>query len=235
MAISVDKLGVQSWCFRAFKDVDALIAQVLAIGLKRIELCGVHADLSNPAAFEAVAEKFKTAGVAISSIGVQYFDGDLAKEENWFKVARRAGASMISTSLQIAKFPAHFADMATLADKYDINLGIHNHGGYDWLGNQNMLDYIFKSHSPRIGLCLDTAWCLQAGEDPLKSVEKFSDRLYGVHIKDFIFNRAGKPEDVVVGTGNLKLTEFLCLSPRPRIAKRSRWSTRGTSRTPGRS
>ncbi|NCO33377.1 MAG: hypothetical protein GW893_05835, partial [Armatimonadetes bacterium] len=34
---------------------------------------------------------------------------------------------------------------------------------------------------------------------------RFGDRLYGVHIKDFIFDRARKPEDVVVGTGNLNL------------------------------
>ena len=33
----------------------------------------------------------------------------------------------------------------------------------------------------------------------------FGERLYGVHIKDFVFDRAGKPEDVVVGTGNLDL------------------------------
>ena len=28
-------------------------------------------------------------------------------------------------------------------------------------------------------------------------------RLYGLHIKDFTFDRSGKPEDVVAGTGNL--------------------------------
>lgn len=35
--------------------------------------------------------------------------------------------------------------------------------------------------------------------------ETFSDRLYGVRFKDFIFQRNREPEDVVVGTGNLDL------------------------------
>ena len=33
--------------------------------------------------------------------------------------------------------------------------------------------------------------------------------LYGLHLKDFIFDRAGKPEDVIVGDGNLDLTKLL--------------------------
>ena len=40
-------------------------------------------------------------------------------------------------------------------------------------------------------------------------MEKFGKRMYGVHVKDFVFDRAGKWEDVVVGTGNLKLKEFM--------------------------
>ena len=32
--------------------------------------------------------------------------------------------------------------------------------------------------------------------------------LCGVHVKDFVFDRAARPEDVVVGTGNLDLPAF---------------------------
>ena len=34
---------------------------------------------------------------------------------------------------------------------------------------------------------------------------RFGERLYGVHIKDFVFDRSGTPTDVVVGEGNLDL------------------------------
>jgi sugar phosphate isomerase/epimerase len=69
-----------------------------------------------------------------------------------------------------------------------------------------MLRHVFKTTSPRIGLCLDTAWALDSGEDPVKMTREFGGRLYGLHVKDFVFDRAGKPEDVIVGTGNLDLS-----------------------------
>ena len=50
---------------------------------------------------------------------------------------------------------------------------------------------------------------LDSGEDPLAIARKFRSRLYGTHIKDFVFDRAGRPEDVVVGTGNLDLSAYL--------------------------
>ena len=33
--------------------------------------------------------------------------------------------------------------------------------------------------------------------------------MYGIHVKDFEFDRAAKWKDVVVGTGNLRLKELL--------------------------
>jgi sugar phosphate isomerase/epimerase len=46
--------------------------------------------------------------------------------------------------------------------------------------------------------------------DPSKwARETFKGRVYGVHYKDFTFDRRGKWTDVVVGTGNLNLPEFV--------------------------
>lgn len=205
------QLGVQSWCFREFKSLDALIGQIKGIGLSRTELCGVHADFNDEAAFDTVAAAFKNAGIQVTSLGVQGFGFEPAKEEAWFKLAQKLGATMISAAFNINTAPGHYAVAAKLADKYNINLGIHNHGGYDWLGSTTMLDWVFRNTSSRIGLCLDTAWCMQAGEDPIKAADRFADRLYSVHIKDFIFKPTGQGEDVVVGTGNLKLSELMAI------------------------
>jgi sugar phosphate isomerase/epimerase len=56
---------------------------------------------------------------------------------------------------------------------------------------------------------MDTAWALDAKQDPVKWAEKYAARLYAVHIKDFVFDRARQSTDVVVGTGNLKLAELI--------------------------
>jgi len=68
-----------------------------------------------------------------------------------------------------------------------------------------MLAAVFAQTGPAIGLTLDAAWALDAGENPVALAEKFADRLYGLHLKDFVFDRARRPQDVVVGTGNLDL------------------------------
>ena len=106
------------------------------------------------------------------------------------------------------RFAAGTAVAQDLADRYDIKLAIHNHGGRHWLGSSEALRHVFAETGPRIGLCLDTAWALDAHEDPLGMATEFGTRLYGLHIKDFVFDRAGKPEDVVVGSGNLDLAEL---------------------------
>ena len=72
-----------------------------------------------------------------------------------------------------------------------------------------LLEQVFKDTSLRIGLCLDTAWALDSREDPVQTAEKFKDRLYSLHLKDFVFDRAAAPHDVVLGEGNLKLKSLL--------------------------
>jgi len=139
---------------------------------------------------------------------VQTFKGE-PKEEKWFAFAKAAGCKLITASFDLSRTPAVYRAVEKFADKYDLVAAIHNHGGYDWLGNGKMIEHVLNNTSDRIGLCIDSAWCHQAAQDPVEWANKFSKRLYGVHIKDFIFDRAGKWSDVIVGTGNLKLKEFL--------------------------
>ena len=62
-----------------------------------------------------------------------------------------------------------------------------------------------KDHSPRIGICNDTGHFLRAGEDPVRAVEVFGKRTYGVHLKDV---KGGKTF-TILGEGDLKLAELL--------------------------
>jgi len=199
------KLAVQSYCFREFKDNARVAELVGALGLEAIELCAVHCDFAKPEGFEAALAAYRSAGVRIVSIGVQTFRNEPEKEANYFKFARLAGARVMSANFRPGDWPDGVLAAGRMAEKHDVNLAIHNHGGGHWLGSSQMLEAVFAKAGPRIGLMLDTAWALDAGEDPVKMAAKFAPRLRGVHIKDFVFDRAGKHQDVVVGTGNLDL------------------------------
>ncbi len=199
------KLGAQSYCFRGFATNEKVIDCLRKCGLTSVELCGVHADLSDVSGFAKVVDLYDAAGISIVSIGVQSFCGDRQLEEKYFKCAQLAGAGHISVNFCVDRMTRAFRTAERLADKYDILLGIHNHGGHHWLGSRQMLRHVFANTSERIGLCLDTAWALAAREDPLEMAGEFASRLYGLHLKDFVFDRSGKPKDVVVGAGNIDL------------------------------
>jgi inosose dehydratase len=200
-----NRLSVQSFCFRGTKDNVAVAALVKQCGLAAIELCGVQVDFKAPATFAGVVRTYRDAGVAIVSAGVNGISGEEAKDRPLFEFIKAAGAKLMSVDFGLDGLDGRLASAERLVEEYGVRLGIHNHGGRHWLGSSQALRWVFSQASPRIGLSLDTAWALDAGEDPVKMIEEFGPRLALVHLKDFVFDRARKPEDVVVGTGNLSL------------------------------
>jgi sugar phosphate isomerase/epimerase len=209
MSVSIaGELGVQSYCFRHFKDNRKVAELTRQCGLDRIELGGGNMDLANPGSWGQVLKIYGDAGVKIVGLGVQRMMNDPAKERAYFEFVKAAGAKFMSVTFSVDAVPAAYRAAEKLADEYDVKLAIHNHGGRDWLGCSAMLAHVFRNTSPRIGLCLDTAWAMDSGEDPVAVAEKFGDRLYGLHVKDFTFDSAGKGHDVVVGTGNLDLRKL---------------------------
>ncbi len=201
-------MGVQSFCFRNFTDNAKTASLVTECGLAKIEICGIQVDFQDPASFEEAVATYRDAGVEIVSIGVNGLSGDEAAERNLFEFLRIAGAKFMSIDFKPHGVPGSFALAEKLADEYDVKLAIHNHGGRHWLGSSQALEWVFAQTGERIGLCLDTAWALHSHEDPIAMIERFGQRLYGVHIKDFTFDSAGHHSDVVVGTGNLDLVKL---------------------------
>ena len=203
--------GVQSYCFRDFKDNADVAKKVRQIGVDKIELCGVHADFNKPETLPGIVKTYNDAGVKIISIGVQTFNG-ADNEEAWFECAKAAGAKHISAHFSVKTFQDAVKKTAALSKKYDIKVGIHCHGGYMFGGSTDVIEHLIGLGEGRIGLCIDTAWCMQLGPrsgNPVQWVEKFANNLYGIHYKDFTFDRKAMWSDVVVGTGNLDLPAFV--------------------------
>jgi sugar phosphate isomerase/epimerase len=203
--------GVQSYCFRETKKNADVAKMVREIGLDKIEICGVHADFNNVPAFREVVQTYKDAGVSIISFGVETFVG-AEKERNVFECAAIAGAKHISAHFKVDSFPEAIQKIQKLSDEFGIRVGIHCHGGYQFGGQPDVLDYLIKLGSPQIGLCIDTAWCLQIGPyqgKPVEWAKRYAGHIYGIHYKDFAFERNAQWVDTVVGEGNLDLPAFV--------------------------
>jgi sugar phosphate isomerase/epimerase len=211
-------IAIQSWCYRHFKAIPEFLTQLKAAGVNAAEVCAVHANFLDPSSASKVAEQFKSAGVRIVAIGVETLGHDAAKDRARFEWCKAAGVRNMSFTFGPEAMFDGLKRVEALADEFDITLGIHNHGGYDWLGNVPILKYIFGRTSKRIGLHLDTAWAMDAKQDAVKMAEQFADRLVGVHVKDFVFDRAREPKDVIIGEGNLDLPKFMSLLKRINFA-----------------
>lgn len=210
MASPLD-FGVQSWCFRHYKDNPTVAQKVKDIGLSKLEICGVHADFNNPEGFDEVVKTYSDAGVELVSLGVQTFTGDPV-ERKWFECAKKMGAKHISAHFRVDSFHEAVPKTAALCKEFDIRIGIHCHGGYMFGGSQDVIDHLISLGEGQIGLNIDTAWCMQTGPgrgNPVEWVKKYGDKVFGVHYKDFVFDKNAQWNDVVVGTGNLDLPAFV--------------------------
>ncbi len=208
---SAPDFGVQSYCFRHFKDNREVAAKVRECGLDKIELCGVHADFDVPETFGDVVQIYRDAGIGIVSIGVQTFGGE-DRERKWFECAALAGAKHLSAHFKVETFPRAIEKVRAWSREFGIRVGIHNHGGYSFGGQPDVMAHLLSLGAPEIGICLDTAWALQIGPgagNPVAWVKKFPQAIYGIHFKDFVFGPDGSWQDVVIGEGNLRLKEFL--------------------------
>ena len=203
--------GVQSYCFREFKSNADVARKIVEIGLDKVEVCGVHADFHDRSAFGEIVKTYRDAGVSIISLGVETFVGE-EKERHVFECAALAGAKHISVHFKVDSFPEAIKQTKRLADEFDVNVGIHCHGGYMFGGQPDVLDHLIKLGSPRVGLCLDTAWCMQIGPGlgkPLEWAKRYAGQIYGIHFKDFLFAPNAQWTDTVVGQGNLDLPAFI--------------------------
>ena len=205
-------IAIQSWCFREFKPLPEFARQLKAAGVTATEVCNVHIDFTAPATWPGALDALREAGVTVVAIGVETLTGDADKDRPRFEFCKQAGVKNMSITFGPEALDDNAAALKRIdqmAGAYDLQLGIHNHGGYDWLGNDRILKHVFSKVSPRIGLHMDTAWAIDAKQNPVNWAQQFADRLCGIHVKDFIYDRERNPKDVIIGDGILDLAALM--------------------------
>ena len=198
-------VGIQSWCFRGLKGNEDNIAALKKCDVNAIEICGIHVDVNNKSEASQVIKLYKDNKISFNSCGIDHYSLDETKIRNLFEFAIQAGIKVLGADPDPEAFPL----IDKLCDEYNVKIAIHNHGRYHRYGNISQLEEAFSKSSPNIGLCLDTGWALDSHVDPVEMIDKFANRLYGVHLKDFNFDSEGKEVEAVLGTGELDLKAVL--------------------------
>ncbi len=214
-------IGAQSYSFRD-RSLDEAIKAMLAIGLSECELWDGHVQprgreaqkkwREDPplAGLQAVAKKFKNAGIALYAYSYAFRDNlSDAEIENGFRMARALGVKIITTSANVSVTPR----VARFAEKYKILVGMHGHssiGDPNEFATPESFEKAMKE-SKYIGVNLDIGHFLAGGFDPVAFTEKWASRMTVVHLKD---RKKNLGPNMPFGDGDTPIREVLQLMKR---------------------
>lgn len=191
-------VGLQSYTLREFP-IDQALAEINKMGLGSVELFDAHfSSKSTPAQIEAMQAKTKALGITMCGHGVNPFTADHEANRRWFEFAKQAGIKTLSANPSEDSFDS----LDKLCEEYQIRIAIHNHGpgaSYDKIADT--LNAI-KGHHQLIGACADLGHYIRSAEDPVRAINLFEGRLYGIHLKDFA-EQKDVTKGVILGQGHL--------------------------------
>ncbi len=207
---SVWKLAIQSYTFHKFslkesiekatqtgiRNVEAFYNQPLGEGLEGTLLT---MDESTQKQLLAYA---KSQDVKIIATGVV----SNKKRDDWEKIFKIAS----SMGIEIITCEPKYEDLKyvdELANKYKIDVAIHNHPKPSDYWNPDLFLTNVKGLSERIGGCADIGHWKRMGVDPVEGLKKYGNRLKAVHLKDIEAKQEGKDyqDDVVLGKGIIEI------------------------------
>jgi sugar phosphate isomerase/epimerase len=204
------KLAIQSYTFHKFslkesiakanqtgiKNVEAFYNQPLGDGLEGTLLTMDEATQKQLIAY-AKSQKVKIVATGVVSN---------KKREDWeqiFKLSSSMGIEVITCEPKYEDLK--YVD--ELANKYKIDVAIHNHPKPSDYWNPDLFLENVKGLSERIGGCADIGHWKRMGVDPVEGLKKYGNRLKVVHLKDIEAKQEGKDyqDDVVLGKGIIKI------------------------------
>ncbi len=152
----------------------------------------------------SVLGKFADAGITVYTFGVIYMRSEKDVDQA-FEYTRMAGKKMMVGAPNYELLPY----VEKKVKEYDIRVAIHNHGPDNPLyPNATDIWNHIKDLDARIGICLDIGHTVRNGEDPSLDAERYSKRLFDIHIKDVSeASRAGRT--VEMGRGVIDIPRFV--------------------------
>ncbi len=208
------KLGAQAWTFHL---------NTLEVALKKMDSCdlkymegfpgqeignGIEGKLDyhmDKAKRKKVKKMLRKHGIKMVSYGVV----SPKKESDWvqlFKFAKAMGLSNIASEPDPDQIPL----VSRLADKYKINVAIHDHAKPTKYWNPQIVLNAIKGASSRIGSCADIGHWLESGLDPVECMKELEGHIIEFHLKDE--NKKGGGEgahDVPMGDGVINIPAIL--------------------------
>lgn len=198
------KLGAQAYTFKLYTFFEVL-DKMDSCGLKYVEASpgreiggGMEGKMDyhmEATKQQRIMEKLRQKGITWASYGVVV----PKTNEDWlllFEFAKKMGIRNIVTEPRREDLPM----LSKLADRYKVNIAIHNHPQPSPYWHPDTLLNAVKGLSKRIGACADIGHWVRSGLDPLECIKKLKGRIIELHVKD-LNERSMDAHDVIWGTG----------------------------------
>ena len=182
------KLGAQAYTFNHFTFAEA-IQKIDSCNLRYVEAYpgqriggGIEGTMGpdmGEVARKAVLDLLKAKNVKLVAFGVTGADN----EGDWvklFEYCKDMGVQTITSEPNEKDIPL----LSKLADKYQINVAIHNHPDPSHYWNPDVILNAISGQSKRIGACADIGHWSRSGLDPVECLKKLEGHVLHLHMKD---------------------------------------------------
>lgn len=206
------RLAIQAWSFNRFT-LNQALDQIKQTGVKYLEMYPgqkIGGGIEGTTHFKMPKSTQKQLKNLLNRKGIRLVNYGVATCDNakdWeilFQFAKAMGIETITSE-------PRFEDMKLvdqLANKYQVNLAIHNHPKDTRYWHPDIVLKSLKGCSQRIGACCDNGHWMRSSISPVDGYEQLKDHIISLHFKDM--NAFGDPQahTVPFGTGkhNIKQT-----------------------------
>ncbi|MDR2104002.1 MAG: sugar phosphate isomerase/epimerase [Treponema sp.] len=192
------KVGIQLYSVRNHMEKDPIgtIRHVVQAGYRYIEAANHNAAQDHGVGFGVGAQEIKKilddAGAQIFSAHIHPIDTEIIKPV--LEYYTQLGTKYIVVPMDFFTGPAEaiaksktFNAVGELCAKAGLKLLYHNHfHEFQIFDGKTAFDLIMENTDPAlVGAELDTYWAVRGGQDPVKVLAKYGERMRLIHQKDF--------------------------------------------------
>ena len=194
-------IGVQTFTIRKAqkKSLEQAYLPLIEMGIRSLEVARIDFNRENAEELNRLTQKY---GIEVKSIQVKpkYVFGAVEQIVDFCKTVgcRRVVISMLPFPVILGKEQRFHNFLSTLDRQYDIyaehgiTLAYHHHN-WEYVtlasGRTRMDELLAKTE--KIKIVHDTYWTARCGIDPAAEIERFGQRLLGVHLRDLTHSAKG--------------------------------------------
>lgn len=182
------KLGIQLYTVREElkRDFKGTLEALKNMGIQGVELAFFYGEMVP----DALAELMKELNLEVCGI-YEHFQNLTDETSKVYDYAKALNCNYLTSGLNLEKLKNDFAECVEfakvaceIADKNRMTICYHAHAHeFEKVDGECLLDKLFDA-VPEMAFEADTAWIKTGGEDVIGYMERYSDRIPLLHVKD---------------------------------------------------